>query len=245
MINSLNFTASHPRQQSSALLAKLGNVSLKIKKKYAYIALLMETLFGINESTVRGMIKARPVPDNIKHSSKCNFPGTWRPPIFPVELDDEIMTRILTLWGLHFCVRFEISKERFPSFSANCGWVNKFFTRHNLALRARISISQNLLYPFSLVGKMVETPAQTPSKCIAKKECVVLTKCVVRSSGSEKKHLTVLSSATAYGQMLPPMIIFRGKTDQTICNLIIPPDCIVKTHEKAWIGYDLMKIWVE
>ena len=45
--------------------------------------------------------------------------------------------------------------------------------------------------------------------------------------------------------MLLPMIIFRGKTDQTICNLIIPPDFIVKTHEKVWIGYDLKKIWVE
>ena len=45
--------------------------------------------------------------------------------------------------------------------------------------------------------------------------------------------------------MLPPMIIFRGKTNQTICNLIIPPGYITKTHEKAWTGYDLMKIWVE
>ena len=68
---------------------------------------------------------------------------------------------------------------------------------------------------------------------------------MVRSSGSEKKHLTVLLSATAYGQMLPPMIIFRGKTDQTIRNLIIPPGFIVKTHDKGWIGYDLMKICVE
>ena len=73
-------------------------------------------------------------------------------------------------------VRFEISKEaKFliqlhnSSFSANCGWVNNFFTQHNLALQARISISQKLLHPFSLVGKMVETPAKTPSKCIAKK----------------------------------------------------------------------------
>ena len=74
MIKSLNFTASHPRQQSSALLAKLGNISLyathyAIQSHYAYITLLVETVFGINKSTVRGMIKARPVPDNIKHSS--------------------------------------------------------------------------------------------------------------------------------------------------------------------------------
>ena len=134
-------------------------------------------VFGINESTVRGMIKARPVPDNIKLSSKCNFPGTWRPLIFPVELDDEMLTWILALWGLHFSVsvlRFQKKAKLLiqldnPSFSANCDWVNKFFTQHNLALRARISISQKLIYPFSLVGKMVETPAKTQSKCIAKK----------------------------------------------------------------------------
>ena len=68
---------------------------------------------------------------------------------------------------------------------------------------------------------------------------------VVRSSGSEKKHLTVLLPATADGKMLPLMIIFRVKTDQTIRNLIIPPGFIVKTHEKAWMGHGLMKIWVE
>ena len=176
-MNSLNFTASHPRQQSSALLAKLGNVSLKVKKYYAYITLSMETLFGINESTVRGMIKALLVPDDIKHSSKCNFQGMWQPLIFLVELDDEILTWILALWGLHFSVsvlRFQKKAKLLiqldnPSFSANCDWVNKIFTRHNLALRARISSSQKLLYPFSLVGKMVETPAKTPSKGIVKK----------------------------------------------------------------------------
>ena len=57
-----------------------------------------------------------------------------------------------------------------------------------------------------------------------------VTECVVCSSGGEK--VTVLLSANKCQQMLPPMIIFRGKTDQTIRNLIIPPGFIVKTHEK-------------
>ena len=93
----------------------------------------METLFGKNESTVHEMIKARPVPDNIKLSSKCNFPGTWRPLTFPVQLDDEILTWILVLWSLHFSVsvlRFQKKAKLLiqlhnPSFSANCGWANK------------------------------------------------------------------------------------------------------------------------
>ena len=36
---------------------------------------------------MRGMIKARPVPNKIKLSSKSNFPGKWRSLIFPVEPD--------------------------------------------------------------------------------------------------------------------------------------------------------------
>ena len=96
-------------------------------------------------------------------------------------------------------------------------------------------------YPLSLVGNMDETTAffdMVPSKCISKKG---EKECVVRSSGSEKKHLTVVLPATADGKMLPPMIIFKGKTEKTIRDLNIPPDFIVKTHKKAWMDDDLMK----
>ena len=86
-------------------------------------------VFCVNESTVRGMIKARPVPDKIRLSSKWNFLGTWRPLIFPVELDDEMLTWILALWDLHLPVsllRFQkkaklLMQLHNPSFSANFG----------------------------------------------------------------------------------------------------------------------------
>ena len=38
-------------------------------------------------------------------------------------------------------------------------------------------------------------------------------------------------SATADGQMLPPMIILKGKTEQTIRDLNIPPVFIDKTKK--------------
>ena len=82
-----------------------------------------------------------------------------------------------------------------------------------------------------------------PSKCISKKG---ERECVVRSSGSEKNNnLTVVLSATADGQMLPPMIIFKGKTEQTIRDLNIPPGFIDKTQKKVWMDDDLMKVWIE
>ena len=108
------------------------------------------------------------------------------------------------------------------SFSTSRVWVTKFFARHKLALRARTSISQKLLrqsedvltkfckdaakymrigkYPLSLVGNMDETPAffnMVPSKYTAKKGDK---ECLVCSSRSEKKHLTVVLSAQQMGK---------------------------------------------
>ena len=81
----LNFAASHPRQQSSALQAKLGDVITKRKwKKYAYITLLVETLLRQQKR----LVKALPVPDNVKLSSKCNFPGVGRRLNYPLEIDE-------------------------------------------------------------------------------------------------------------------------------------------------------------
>ena len=60
--------------------------------------------------------------------------------------------------------------------------------------------------------------------------------CVVRSSGSEKKHLTVVLSASVDGKILPPMIIFKGKTDQSIRNLNIPLTSLSKRKRRlGWM----------
>ena len=61
----------------------------------------------------------------------------------------------------------------------------------------------------------------------------------------KKKHLTVVLSGKGDGKMLPPMIIFKGKTGRTISDLNNPTGFIVKTQEKAWMDNDLMKVWVE
>ena len=68
---------------------------------------------------------------------------------------------------------------------------------------------------------------------------------MVRSSWSNKNHLAVLLLATTCAQIPPPMIIFRGKIDEIINNLIIPLGFIVKAYEKLLMDDDLMKICVE
>ena len=71
-------------------------------------------------------------------------------------------------------------------------------------------------YPRSLVGNMGETPAffdMVPTKSICK---IGSRECVVRTSGNDKKHITIILSAAADGTLLPPMLIFKGKTERTI-----------------------------
>ena len=45
--------------------------------------------------------------------------------------------------------------------------------------------------------------------------------------------------------MLPPMLIFKEKTDKIIKKLRIPEGFIVKTQEKSWMDEGLMEVWIE
>ena len=63
----------------------------------------------------------------------------------------------------------------------------------------------------------------------------------IRTFGSEKKHATV----AADGFILPPMIIFRGKTNRTIKDIEAPEGFVIVTQEKAWMDESLMFIWFD
>ena len=64
----------------------------------------------------------------------------------------------------------------------------------------------------------------------------------IRTFGSEKKHATVVLTVAADGFILPPMIIFRGKTNQTIKAIEAPEVYVIVTQEK---DESLMFIWFD
>ena len=87
-------------------------------------------------------------------------------------------------------------------------------------------------YPRSLIGNMDETYAffdMIPAKCTCK---TISKECVVQISGCEKKHVTILS-AVADSKMLPPRVIFKGTTEETIQKLRVTEGFVIKTQEKA------------
>ena len=51
----------------------------------------------------------------------------------------------------------------------------------------------------------------------------------IQTSGSEKKYVAVVLTAAADGFILPPMTIFRGKTNQTIDDIEAPDGFVIVT----------------
>ena len=108
------------------------------------------------------------------------------------------------------------------------GWI-KFSLGTTLLCEPVFRSTKNCCIPFHLLVIWLKHKhfLRWPHQNVLRRK---VTKCVVRSSGSEK--MTILLSANKCQQMLPAMIIFRRKTYQTIRNLIILPGFIIKTHEK-------------
>ena len=67
----------------------------------------------------------------------------------------------------------------------------------------------------------------------------------IQTSGSEKKYVAVVLTAAADGFILPPMTIFRGKTNLTINDIEAPDGFVIVTQGKAWIDESLMFIWFD
>ena len=59
----------------------------------------------------------------------------------------------------------------------------------------------------------------------------------IRTTGSDKRHITVVITFTADGQLPPPMVIFKEKRP---LNLRTLHGFIIAVQEKAWMDTQLM-----
>ena len=98
-------------------------------------------------------------------------------------------------------------------------------------------------YPFCFIGNMDETPAffdLVPNKVVDRvgsKDCRVIT------TGSEKRHITVVLTVMADGQMPPPMVTFKSKRKLKLTG--VPDGMIVAVQEKAWMDHTLMQVYLD
>ena len=150
-----------------------------------------------------------------------------------------------------------------PNFKASDGWARGFLKRNNLVLRAKTSIAQSLPgdlenkiyefrrkvkqiresgdFPYELIGNMDETPAyldMVPSRTLDVKGKKTIK---VKTTKSEKCRVTAVLSCVAVGNMLPPMVIFKGTTHRCINKVTGSNVCYQK---KAWMDERLMLTWI-
>ena len=75
-------------------------------------------------------------------------------------------------------------------------------------------------YPMAVIWNMDETPMyfDLPSKVVDR---VGAKSCIVKTTGAEKRHITIAMTVTANGEMLPPFIIFKesGKPNYSLFTL--------------------------
>jgi len=225
--------------------------------------------FKLTASTVSGWMKLNFDEQRSKGGRKF---GAGRPLTYPPEFDEQIAKWILEQRELQVPVSTDNIKHYarnlisplHPQFKASQSWLYPFFKRHNFSLRPRTSLSQKLpsdleekmsafhnfvrrqrdSYEFedNLIINMDETPVYfdiVPGKTVDQ----VGTKSVrVRTTGSEKRHITVVLSVAASGDVLAPMIIFKGKRE---LKLKSPKGWIIAVQQKAWMDEHLMLRWVK
>ena len=132
-------------------------------------------------------------------------------------------------------------------FKASHGWYEKFLKMIFFSLRKRTSLSQKRpqqlqskiktlciqcteaikvdKYPLSLIGYISETPMSfniLPERSVGKEGTKSV---VIRTSGL----------ATVDGSILSPKIIFKGKMNRVIRDLVLQKEFLATTQEKAWM----------
>ena len=176
-------------------------------------------------------------------------------------INQRISGRIVTI--LH--IRLQALKMRPDSFfKVSNGWTHRFMQRHGLCIRQKTKIAQKLpnhleekiteFHKFILkqrkqcdfelgqIGNMDETPMcfDLPgNRTIDKKGAKSI---LIRTTGNEKTHFTVVLACMADGTKLKPMVIFKRQTIPK--GEKMPPGVLVHCHTKGWMDEDGIVMWL-
>ena len=195
--------------------------------------------------------------------------GAGRPISYGDAVDNQLIVWLLEARDKQLPVTIPLLKARalelitptHTEFHASDGWAQKFKRRHSLALRIKTSLAQELpatleerisafhtqlqrlkeINRFEVIGNMDETPLYfdvVPSRILDRRGKKSI---IVRTTGSEKRHLTVVMCVTHDGDVLPALTIFKGKRP-----LQIRADGVyIRTQEKAWMDEPMMLQWID
>ena len=202
-------------------------------------------------------------------TKKGNKKGAGRPVSYGTDIDQQLLVWLLDARDKQLPITTQLLRAKAlelvtpanSQFKASDGWVQKFKERHSLVLRVKTSMAQELpvtleerikafrtqlghlkeINKFEMIGNMDETPLYfdvVPNRIIDKKGKKSIT---VRTTGSEKRHLTVTLCVTHEGEVLPGLVIFKGKRPLDITVV----DVFIRTQSKAWMDEGMMLQWID
>ena len=208
-----------------------------------------------------------------KHVRKGTHSG--RPLSYSEAIEDQLLQWILEARDQQLPIQrktiqrraLALIKPQQPQFRASEGWLQKFLKRHSLSLRRTTSIQQKLpadlekklerfmqdvkalreihQFPDNLIINMDETPiyfdmpkAHTIAKTGAREVRV-------RGTKGGKKRVTFVVTCSAAGQMLKPMVVFKGKTARSLKTVTQRSDIAIVHQKKAWMDSCLMLKWIK
>ena len=228
--------------------------------------------FKVLKSTVNNWTKTDYNDDQLRSHKNGHVYKSGRGLTYDEEIDLQILAHVLELRDMQVPVTMddicnharELVKPVSPGFQASQGWVAAFMKRHDLCLRAKTSLAQRLpkdleekiesFHTFvvnkrakdefddHLIINMDETPVYfdlVPGKTVNEKGAKSV---LVRTTGNEKRHFTVVLAVSANGDVLPPMVIFKGKRE---LKFDFPKDWVVTVQEKGWMDGELMLRWIK
>jgi hypothetical protein len=202
--------------------------------------------------------------------------GAGRPLSYNADMEQLIVQWILEARDLQLPVQRKMIQRKamaiispeHPNFRASDGWLQKFMRRNSLSLRKHTSIQQNLPaglerklekfidevktfreqhnFPDNLIINMDETPIffdMPRSSTVTGKGAKEVR---IRGTKGGKKRVTYVVSCSAAGEMLKPMVIFKGKTKQTLKNTKQRErDVLVTFQAKGWMDQGIMRKWIK
>lgn len=158
----------------------------------------------------------------------------------------------------------EVANNNGICFKGSRGWCEKFMKRESLSIRRRTTVCQKMPadfaekiseyqtyvkklhnknnYELSQIGNADETPIFLDMPRNYTVNVKGEKQVIVKTTGNEKKRITVMLCVTADGGKLPPYVILNRKT---IPKETFYEDVIVRAQKNAWMTSELMEDWLE
>ena len=175
-------------------------------------------------------------------SKRSHRRGQGRKVSYPKDLEDKLVAWILEKRETD-CVAVSTQVIRCKALSL----IRSVRPKHKIAAFRRevASIFENSDFPLDYVCNMDETPVfldLVPSRVVDRKGKKTIN---VRTTASEKNRITATLCCTASGKMLPPFVVFKGKTKRGIKKVPVPHGVVCTTQAKGWMDEERMLEWIQ